>query len=291
MISSWCINKMNYQAISKVFSRNVVLEIAKKNRFDLFREIITCHYPSYKIEGKSISKIYDEMYGLLKKKYRNEYVYKNEIAKSIIKKSHKFNNVSYVNEFKVNGCIADVAIFNETSTAYEIKTELDSFERLDDQLFEYKDVFEYVYVVIPQSKVNQAIKVAHDTTGIITLSDKNILNYERVALSNKSFLSKEKMFNCLKPSEYILFYEEIIGSKAFGKAADIKDMCRNVFLDLDVEIAQREMLKILKERGLERFEKDYFLSLPQSLLATLLNLRLNHKSLMTLRENMVETIC
>lgn len=58
---------MNYQAISKVFSRNVVLEIAKKNRFDLFREIITCHYPSYKIEGKSISKIYDEMYGLLKK--------------------------------------------------------------------------------------------------------------------------------------------------------------------------------------------------------------------------------
>lgn len=282
---------MNYQAISKIFSRSVVLEIAKKNRLDLFKKIVTDNYPSYKTEGKSISKIYDEMYVLLKRKYRNEYVYKNEIAKSIIRKSHKFNNVSYVNEFKVNGCIADVAIFNDTSTAYEIKTELDSFDRLNDQLREYKDVFEYVYVVVPQNKVNHAIKFAHDTTGIITLNDKNILNYERMASSNKEFLSKDKMFNCLRPSEYTLFYEEIIGSKPFGKAADIKDTCRSAFVDLDVEIAQREMLKILKERGLERFEKDCFLFLPQSLLATLLNLRLNHKSLMTLRENMVETIC
>ncbi|NIG19618.1 sce7726 family protein [Pantoea sp. Al-1710] len=282
---------MNYQAISKIFSRNVVLEMAKKNRLDLFKKIVMDNYPSYKVEGKSISKIYDEMYIILKKKYRNEYIYKNEIAKSIIRKSHKFNNVSYVNEFKVNGCIADVAIFNDTSTAYEIKTELDSFDRLDDQLYEYKDVFEYVYVVVPQNKVNHAIKVAHDTTGIITLNEKNVLNYERMASSNKKSLSKDKMFNCLRPSEYTLFYEGIIGSKAFGKAADIKDTCRSAFIDLDVEIAQREMLKILKERGLERFEKDYFLFLPQSLLATLLNLRLNHKSLMTLRENMVETIC
>jgi hypothetical protein len=284
-------NKMNYQAISKIFSRHVVLEIAKKNRVDLFREIIIDNYPSYKTEGKSISKIYDEMYGLLKKKYRNEYIYKNEIAKSIIRKSHKFNNVSYVNEFKVNGCIADVAIFNDTSTAYEIKTELDSFDRLNDQLSEYKDVFEYVYIVIPQSKVNHAFKVAHETTGIITLNDRNILNYERAASSNKIFLSKAKMFNCLRPSEYTLFYEDVIGSKPFGKAADIKDMCRSAFVNLDVDIAQKEMLKILKERGLERYEKDHFLFLPQSLLATLLNLRLNHKSLMTLRENMVEIIC
>ncbi len=282
---------MNYQAISKIFSRNVVLEMAKKNRLDLFKKIVMDNYPSYKVEGKSISKIYDEMYVILKKKYRNEYIYKNEIAKSIIRRSHRFNNVSYVNEFKVNGCIADVAIFNDTSTAYEIKTELDSFDRLDDQLYEYKDVFEYVYVVVPQNKVNHAIKVAHDTTGIITLNEKNVLNYERMASSNKKSLSKDKMFNCLRPSEYTLFYEGIIGSKPFGKAADIKDTCRSAFIDLDVEIAQREMLKILKERGLERFEKDYFLFLPQSLLATLLNLRLNHKSLMTLRENMVETIC
>ena len=249
------------------------------------------NYPSYNSKGKSISKIYDEMYTLLKKKYRNEYIYKNEIAKNIIRKSHKFCNVSYVNEFKVNGCIADVAIFNDTSTAYEIKTELDSFERLDGQLSVYKDVFEFVYMVVPERKKNQALRVAHDNTGIITLNEKNVLNYERMAISNIKSLSKEKIFNCLRPSEYASLYEEIVGTKAFGRAADIKDMCRNVFVELDIENAHKEMLKKLTARGLERFEKDHFLFLPQSLLATLLNLRLNRKSLMTLRENMVETLC
>lgn len=282
---------MNYQAISKIFSRNVVLEIAKKNRLELFRSILMENYPSYNSKGKSISKIYDEMYTLLKKKYRNEYVYKNEIAKNIIRKSHKFCNVSYVNEFKVNGCIADVAIFNDTSTAYEIKTELDSFERLDEQLSVYKDVFEFVYMVVPEKKKAQALRVAHDNTGIITLNEKNVLNYERMAISNIKSLSKEKIFNCLRPSEYASLYEEIVGTKASGRAADIKDMCRNVFVELDIENAHKEMLKKLTARGLERFEKDHFLFLPQSLLATLLNLRLNRKSLMTLRENMVETLC
>ncbi|MGR2856596.1 sce7726 family protein [Erwinia sp. 1181_3] len=282
---------MNYQAISKIFSRNVVLEIAKKNRFELFKGILMDNYPSYTSKDKPIYKIYDEIYTLLKKKYRNEYIYKNEIAKSIIKKTHRFSNVSYVNEFKINGCIADVAIFNDTSTAYEIKTELDSFERLDEQLSVYKDVFEYVNIVIPENKINQALKVVHDNTGIITLNGRNVLNCERMAISNISSLSKSKMFNCLKPSEYFYLYEEVIGTKPFGRAADIKEMCRNVFLDLDIENAHMEMLKILTARGLERFEKDCFLFLPQSLLATLLNLRLNRKSLMTLRENMVETIC
>ncbi|QHQ20443.1 sce7726 family protein [Pectobacterium brasiliense] len=282
---------MNYQAISKIFSRNVVLEIAKKNRAELFRNIVVDNYPSYKSTGKSIAKIYDEIYVILKKKYRNEYVYKNEIAKKIVKGLHRFNNVSYVNEFKINGCIADVAIFNDTSTAYEIKTELDSFERLDDQLSVYKDVFEFVYIVIPAEKINQALKVTHDNTGIITLNGKNSLNYERLATSNMPILSKEKMFNCFKPSEYMFFYEEVTGMEPFGRPADVKEQCRNLFLELDTNKAHKEMLKILTTRELEGFEKDYFLSLPQSLLATLLNLRLNQKNLMTLRENMAEKIC
>ncbi|HDG1665676.1 TPA: hypothetical protein PFE10_004665, partial [Kluyvera ascorbata] len=81
------------------------------------------------------------------------------------------------------------------------------------------------------------------------------------------------------------------GIKPFGRAADVKEQCRNLFLELDTKKAHKEMLKLLTARELEGFEKDYFLSLPQSLLATLLNLRLNQKNLMTLRENMTETLC
>ncbi|GBO49850.1 MULTISPECIES: sce7726 family protein [Pectobacterium] len=281
---------MDYQTISRIFSRPVVLEIAQKNRADLFKEILAENYPASKLEDKPIFFIYDEIYRLLQKKYRNEYVYKNEIAKKIIKGYHRFNKVSYVNEFKVNGCIADVAIFNETSTAYEIKTELDSFERLDDQLTVYKNVFEFVYLVIPESKLNQAMAFIHENTGVITLTPSNILKYERVASSNITDLSKDKMFNCFKPTEYVSLYEKLIGCKPLGRAAEVKEMCRNIFLSLSVENAHTEMLKVLRNRSLEKFEKENFRALPQSLLATLLNLRLNHKSLVNLRENIREIV-
>ncbi|EPL8860872.1 hypothetical protein NOZ03_005332, partial [Klebsiella pneumoniae] len=78
---------MDYQTVSKIFSRPVVLEIAQKNRASLFKEIIYETYPVNKVEDKSIFSIYDEVYKTLLKKYRNEYVYKNEIAKKIIKRN------------------------------------------------------------------------------------------------------------------------------------------------------------------------------------------------------------
>ncbi|MCO7263696.1 MULTISPECIES: sce7726 family protein [Pectobacteriaceae] len=282
---------MDYQTISRIFSRAVILEIAQKNRADLFKEILRGSYPSNDLEDKPIFFIYDEIYKLLQKKYRNEYVYKNEIAKKIIKGYHKFNKVSYVNEFKVNGCIADVAIFNKTSTAYEIKTELDSFERLHEQLTVYKEVFEFVYLVIPAQKLSQALALIDEDTGVITLSGCNVLKYERIANSNISGLSKDKMFNCFKPTEYISLYEKIIGAKPSGRAAEIKEICRSVFLNLSTETAYAEMIEMLRSRSLEKFEKENFRALPQSLLATLLNLRLNRKSLLSLRENIRETIC
>ncbi|EHS91137.1 TPA: sce7726 family protein [Klebsiella pneumoniae] len=282
---------MDYQTVSKIFSRPVVLEIAQKNRTSLFKEIIYETYPVNKVEDKSIFSIYDEVYKTLLKKYRNEYVYKNEIAKKIIKRNHRFNNVSYVNEFKVNSCIADVVIFNNCSTAYEIKTELDSFERLQDQLSVYKNVFEFVYLVIPLQKLKQALDLLDDCTGIITLNSYNVLSYERIAKSNLMIMSKDKMFNCFRPSEYIYLHEEITGSLPAGKAAQVKNMCKNTFIELSIEQAYEEMLNIFKKRSLDTFEKESFGALPQSLLATLLNLRLNRKSLSNLKENIRETIC
>ena len=75
------------------------------------------------------------------KEYRNEYIFKNTIANKIIKGRHRLSNVTYINEFRVVNSICDVAIFNGTSSAYEIKTELDNFDRLENQLADYKKGF------------------------------------------------------------------------------------------------------------------------------------------------------
>lgn len=282
---------MDYQTVSKIFGRSVLLEMAQKNRSGQFLDLLRNNYCAKDIEGKTIHSIYDDVYKVLQRKYKNEYVFKNEIAKKIVRKGRHFNDVSYVNEFRVNGCIADVAIFNHTSTAYEIKTELDSFERLPGQLSVYKDVFEYVYLVVPARNLDAALSVANGNTGIITLSEKNIFSYKKPAVSNLNELSRINMFNCLRPAEYIFLYEKITGVKAFGRAADIKEMSREVFQSLDIKRAHKEMLDLLTKRALENFERENFLEMPQSLLAALLNLRLSRKNLLTLRENMREIIC
>ena len=41
----------------------------------------------------------------------------------LVKSRHKLSNVTYINEFHVLNSICDIAIFNGTSTAYEIKTD------------------------------------------------------------------------------------------------------------------------------------------------------------------------
>ncbi|MBC2872912.1 sce7726 family protein [Klebsiella pneumoniae] len=176
----------------------------------------------------------------------------------MIKRNHRFNNVSYVNEFKVNSCIADVVIFNNCSTAYEIKTELDSFERLQDQLSVYKNVFEFVYLVIPLQKLKQALDLLDDCTGIITLNSYNVLSYERIAKSNLMIMSKDKMFNCFRPSEYICLHEEITGSLPAGKAAQVK-IC--------VRIPLLNYLLSKPMRKCSIFSKDHWIHLKRRVLA------------------------
>ncbi|WP_145515843.1 sce7726 family protein, partial [Yersinia aleksiciae] len=195
------------------------------------------------------------------------------------------------NEFRINNTIADVAIFNGTSTAYEIKTELDSFDRLDSQLSSYQKVFEHVYIVIPPTKLKLAECSIPSNIGIIILTEKGNIVSHKLAESNVSRLSKDWMFNCLRKSEYIRWYEKIKGRTLEGRVAEQKDECFRLFSSLDIECAHKEMVNILKERSLEIYEKEVFKTLPQSLLAALLNLRLNRKSLLNLKDNLRESIC
>ncbi|ERK14341.1 hypothetical protein L580_3497 [Serratia fonticola AU-P3(3)] len=281
----------NYQLLSKVFSRPVVLEIAQKNRMHLLTSILSENFLTRELEDKPVYFIYDEIYKILSKKYRNEYIYKNEIAKKIIRGTHRYSKVSYINEFKINNTIADVAIFNGTSTAYEIKTELDSFERLDSQLSSYQKVFEYVYIVIPPAKLKLAEYSIPNNIGIAILTEKGNIVFHKKAESNINRLSKDWMFKCLRQSEYTCWYEKVRKCPLEGRVAEQKEECFRLFSSLNIELAQKEMVNILKERSLDTYEKEVFKTLPQSLLAALLNLRLNKKSLLNLKDNLRESIC
>src|SRR5258705_3315018 len=94
--------------------------------------------------GTQVKDVIESAYAYISRNYRNEYVYKNTIANNILLGRHSLNTATMLNEFKVASSIADIVIINGTSTVYEIKTELDSPEKLNKQIENYKKVFDKV---------------------------------------------------------------------------------------------------------------------------------------------------
>lgn len=95
------------------------------------------------------------MYSSLCKHYRCEYVYKNAIVNDILKTYKKSDNVVAINEFKIGNSIADIAMFNGESIAFEVKTEFDSDRRIDSQLNSYESVFNKTYIVTDESCIER----------------------------------------------------------------------------------------------------------------------------------------
>lgn len=77
--------------------------------------------------------------------YPNETVIKaNFVNNVLLKQGH--SNIT-VFEFPVGNSRVDLCKINGCSSAFEIKTDLDTFSRLEGQLIDYADVFERVYVI------------------------------------------------------------------------------------------------------------------------------------------------
>ena len=81
----------------------------------------------------------------------------------------------------------DVARVNGKSYAYEIKTELDTLNKLEKQIADYSKVFEYVDVVLHAKHLEKAITIIPEHCGIIVYDINNgQCNFEQVKKPHKS---------------------------------------------------------------------------------------------------------
>lgn len=116
-------------------------------------------------------KIYKD--SLLGHKIVNELAIKYFPGESTIKYHFIKNYLNRLNEvttfeLNVGKSRLDIGRINGKSIAYEIKTELDSLDKLDKQLFDYNKVFEYVYVIIHPCHLDKVIERIPDHVGVIT---------------------------------------------------------------------------------------------------------------------------
>ena len=131
--------KENAIALSYLFTPIVLKEIYNEKSsnkiVNVFQEFSMQHLL---YENITLKELFEKAYKKLLKTYRNEYVFKNAIAKKILLGRHSINSSILFTEFRVETSKADVVIFNGTTHVYEIKTELDTTERLENQIANYK---------------------------------------------------------------------------------------------------------------------------------------------------------
>lgn len=121
----------------------------------------------------------DVVNNIVMRYYPGERTVKYHFVKSLI---NKIDTVTLF-EMYADSSRADLCRINHKSIAYEIKTEVDSLNRLPKQVEDYSKLFEYVYVILNQKHFEKARNMLPSHVGII--------NY-RLDVGNCIFSNKKK---------------------------------------------------------------------------------------------------
>ena len=162
--------KERMRSYAGIFSSTSFARVIQYEDFDFINKKIERY--DFSELGKSFITYSDYLkytYKHLKKEYRCEYVYKNEIINELLLKKFGTKNTIVINEFKVGNSVADMVLFNGTSKAFEIKTELDSEKRLTGQLNDYTQIFKECYIVTHESLIDKYTG-RDENTGIIAFA-------------------------------------------------------------------------------------------------------------------------
>ena len=127
----------NNLALNRVFIQSTFKELLTEPSetcpyYTVIRRII--NNPADKRNGQILS----EFYSFISKNHRNEYYYKNTLLNKLLLGVHKPTTTVALTEIPIAKSKADFILINGKAVVYEIKTALDTFERLETQLNHWK---------------------------------------------------------------------------------------------------------------------------------------------------------
>jgi hypothetical protein len=151
-----------------------------------------------------------------------------------------------MNEFRVGGCKADLAILNGTATVYEIKSERDSLSRLERQVAAYATVFAKVYVIAAESHVEAVAKTVPEFVGILRLNRRHHISTLREAADQPQRTSPSAIFDSIRTAEARMILSSLGMTIPAVPNTALHSVLRESFVKLDPIQAHAEMVRVLK---------------------------------------------
>lgn len=226
------------------------------------------HLPKIQSSGLTYGDLLQKVYSFYFRsgRYQNEYYYKNTLFYELLVKPRCLNQVAALAELPVAGSRVDFVTIGDQGTAYEIKTDLDTFDRLKSQIDHYYKVFRYVNVVVGSKKVKKAKSLLKDTpVGILELTGKGKLIYHKKAEDKLDELSYEKIFKVLRKREF-----ETIIKAHFHELPKVRDCeyyetCLRWLKRVNLLQFQEEAMQALKKRTLLKEDHLFYTQVPEEL--------------------------
>jgi hypothetical protein len=186
---------------------------------------------------------YRDIYNHIIMKYgKTESIIKYYLCKEFISNDDEVG----LYEFNIGNSRLDFGRINGHSYAYEIKTELDTLTRLNDQIVDYESVFEYIYVVIHKKHLKKIKDMLPKKVGIISydfFDEKVTFCTIRESKENKKY-KKNIQLNTLTSSDLKFIIKNIIEIDVIPelKKDRLKIVQKNL-LKSDLNLAFKQAIK------------------------------------------------
>lgn len=288
MRASSNLTKSELHLLARLFSPSAIRELGTRGQSGLIGRILSRDsLPMLGNQETRLDQVFDSAFRLLMKTgCRPAYVFTNALVEKRLLGLHNLNTATAIREFRTGKSRVDLAIFNGTSTAYEIKSDWDSLYRLEGQVADYLKVFDEVYVFTSEANADSVIAGLPPEVGVLCLSDRFTISTRKPAIPNQTNFDVGTIFDALRNDEIGMILRRHNFHLPEVPNTKLRSELRKLFLDLTGEEAHRGMVDVIRVTRDQRHYSDLVDQLPQSLRAAVITASLSRLERSRLMESM-----
>ncbi len=233
---------------SRLFSKATLRHLIHQTDHQLLEQAYELF--SKDTEDKMFHHVVEDAYHYLSRSYRNEYYYQNTLLNKLILNKRSKDTVALA-QVPVARSVADFILINGEAVVYEIKSDLDSFARLKDQINDYYKAYTKVSVVSSEKNYKRLENMLQESpVGIVTVTKRNTISRSMKKEPEACFdyLSYQSMFRQLRKHEYEAILKDHFHDLPTAPSGLYYRACFTQFQEIPIKLAYEKMLGQLRLR-------------------------------------------